>query len=62
MVKVDDKRVLVPEAGVPVGMAMRLRSLPTLMRVPMVLVVEMRMLVLKRIVKMFHLIGVVSRP
>ncbi len=57
MVKVDNVRVLVLEGSVPVWMAMRLLSLPALVCVPMVLVMDMQMLVLKRLVQ-----GALNKP
>ena len=62
MVKVDNIRVLVLEGSVLVWMAMRLLSLPAFMCVLMVFVMDMQVLVLKRLVQVFHLAGVVSRP
>lgn len=62
MVKVDNVRVFVLEGSVPVGMAMRLLSLPALVCVLMVLVVDMEVPVLKRLVQVLHFDGVVSRP
>ena len=62
MVKVDNVGVLVLEGSVPVWMAMWRLSLPALVCVLMVLVKDMQMLVLKRLVQVFHLAGVVSRP
>ncbi len=41
MVKIDNVRVLVLEGGVPVWMAMRFLSLPALVYVLMVLVMDM---------------------
>ena len=46
----------------PVGMAMRLLSLPALVCVLMVLVMDMEVPVLKRLVQVLHFDGVVSRP
>ena len=62
MVKVDNLRVFVLEGSVPVGMAMRLLSLPALVCVLMVLVMDMGVPVLKRLVQVLHFDGVVSRP
>lgn len=62
MVKVDNVRVFVLEGSVPVGMAMRLLSLPALGCVLMVLVMDMEVPVLKRLVQVLHFDGVVSRP
>ena len=62
MVKVDNVRVFVLEGSVPVGMAMRLLSFPTLVCVLMVLVMDMEVPVLKRLVQVLHFDGVVSRP
>ncbi len=62
MVKVDNVRVFVLEGSVPVGMAMRLLSLPALVCVLMVLVMDMEVPVLKRLVQVLHFDGVVSRP
>jgi len=62
MVKIHNVRVLVLEGSVQVWMAMRLLSLPALVCVPMVLVMDMQMLVLKRLVQVFDLAGVVSWP
>ncbi len=62
VVKVDDIRVRVPEGSVLVWMAMRLLSLPALVRVLMMLVVEVQVLVFERVVHVFRLAGVVSRP
>ncbi len=62
MVKVDDIRMLVSKGKVSVWMAVRLRSLPALVGVLMVLVMDVQVLVLKRLVYMFHLVGVMRRP
>ena len=62
MVKVDNLRVFVLEGSVPVGMAMRLLSLPALGCMLMVLVMDMKVPVLKRLVQVLHFDGVVSRP
>jgi len=62
MVKVDNVRVFVLEGSVPVGMAMRLLSLPALVCVLMVLVMDMGVPVLKRLVQVLHFDGVVSQP
>lgn len=62
MVKVDNVRMFVLEGSVPVGMAMRLLSLPALVCVLMVLVMDMEVPVLKRLVQVLHFDGVVSRP
>lgn len=62
MVKVDNVRVFVLEGSVPVGMAMRLLSLPALVCVLMVLVMDMEVPVLKRLVQVLHFDGVVSQP
>ena len=62
MVKVDNLRVFVLEGSVPVGMAMRLLSLPALVCVLMVLFMDMEVPVLKRLVQVLHFDGVVSRP
>ena len=50
MVKVHNVRVLGLEGSVPVWMAMRLLSLPALVCVPMVLVMDMQVLVFYRLV------------
>ena len=62
MVKVDNVRMFVLEGSVPVGMAMRLLSLPALGCVLMVLVMDMGVPVLKRLVQVLHFDGGVSRP
>ena len=62
MVKVDNVGVFVLEGSVPVGMAMRLLSLPALGCVLMVLVMDMEVPVLKRLVQVLHFDEVVSRP
>ncbi len=62
MVKVDDVRMLVLERWVLVWMAVRLWSLPALVGVLMVLVMDVQVLVLKPLVHMFHLAGVMRRP
>ena len=62
MVKVDNVRMFVLEGSVPVGMAMRLLSLPALVCVLMVLVMDMEVPVLKRLVQVLHFDGVVSQP
>ncbi len=62
MVKIHNVRVLVLEGSVHVWMAMRLLSLPALVCVPMMLVMDMQVLVLKRLVQVFDLAGVVNRP
>ena len=62
MVKVDNVRVFVLEGSVPVGMAMRLLSLPALVCVLMVLVMDMEGPVRTRLVQVLHFDGVVSRP
>ena len=53
---------VVPEGSVLVWMAMRLLSLPALVCVLMMLVVEVQVLVFERVVHVFRLAGVVSRP
>ncbi len=62
MVKVDNVGVLVLEGSVPVWMAMRFLSLPALVFVLMMLVVDMQVLVLQRLVQVFDLDRVVGRP
>jgi hypothetical protein len=46
----------------PVWMAVRFLSLPAVVYVLMMRVVDMQVLVLKRLVQVLHLAGVVSRP
>ena len=59
---VDNVGVPVFQRNVPMRMAMRLRSLPAFVSMSMVLIVDMQVLMLKRLVHMLHLAGVVSRP
>ena len=54
--------MLVPDAGVAVGMAMRLRSFPAFMGMLMVLVMDMQVLVVERLVQVFDLAGITGRP
>lgn len=62
VVKVDDERVLVFQRHVLVRMTVRLRSLPTVMVVPVVFVVDMGVFVLHRVVPVLELRGIVGRP
>ncbi len=62
MVKVDNVGVFVYQRHVPVRMAMRVLSLPALMCVLMVLVMDMQVLVFQRLVLMLQIARVVSRP
>ncbi len=62
MVKVDNVGVLVLEGSVSVWMAMWRLSLPALMYVLMVLVMDMQVLVFQRLVPMLQIARVVSRP
>ena len=61
MVKVDNVRVLVLEGSVPVWMAMRFLSLPALVYVLVVLVMDMQVLVFQCLVPMLQIARVVSR-
>ena len=62
MVKVDDKGVLVRHRRMPVWMAMRLRPFPAFVFMPMMLIVDMKVLVLQCLVPVLQLSGVVSWP
>ena len=62
MVKVDNVGVCVFHRSVPVRMAMRFRSLPTLVFMSMVVVVNMQVLVLQCLVQMLQLARLVARP
>ena len=62
VVKVDDVGVLVGDRAMPVRVAVRLRPLPALVHMLVVLVVNVQMVVLDRLVPMLLLLGVVRRP
>ena len=62
MVQVDNIGVPVFHRSMPVWMAVRFLSLPAVVYVLMMRVVDMQVLVLKRLVQVLHLAGIVSRP
>ncbi len=62
MVKINNISVRMPDGSVLVWMAMRLLSLPALVCVLMMLVVDVQVLVIERFMQVFRLAGVASRP
>ena len=62
VVEIDDVAVLVFQGLVPVRMAVRLRSFPTLVRVLVVLVVDMQVLVIEGLVQVLQIGGIAGWP
>ena len=62
MVQIDNVGVLVRDRRMPVRMAVRLRSLPALVCMLVVLVVNVGVLVVERLVTVLNFRGVARRP